>query len=277
MASDFIIDVNETDFEYEVLAYSQNTPVVVDFWATWCKPCKTLSPLLENLANEAMGGFRLARVDVDENPNLALQFGVRTVPTIKAFSMAQIVSEFVGNQPEERVRSFILNITPPSKNSLALEKGLSLLSEHEWKKAEEIFQEVLDQNPDQPSALLGLAKSFLGLGDAFEALLILRNFPASKQYAKAEILLPYAESLGYLKQGNLELLDDSDFAFANCIRLAAKNNILASLDGLLDIIKKNKRYRNGLAHKVFLSLLELLGDDDPFTRDYRKELASVLY
>ncbi|PKN86150.1 MAG: hypothetical protein CVU46_08795 [Chloroflexi bacterium HGW-Chloroflexi-8] len=277
MASDFIIDVNETDFEYEVLAYSQNTPVVVDFWATWCKPCKTLSPLLENLAYEAMGGFRLARVDVDENPNLALQFGVRTVPTIKAFSMGQIVSEFVGNQPEDRVRSFILNITPPSKNSLALEKGLSLLSEHEWKKAEEIFQEVLDQNPDQPSALLGLAKSFLGLGDAFEALLILRNFPASKQYAKAEILLPYAESLGYLKQGNLELIDDTDLAFGNCIRLASKNNILASLDGLLDIIKKNKRYRNGLAHKVFLSLLELLGDDDPLTRDYRKELASALY
>jgi len=277
MASDFIIDVNETDFEYEVLAYSQNTPVIVDFWATWCKPCKTLSPLLENLANEAMGSFRLARVDVDENPNLALQFGVRTVPTIKAFSMAQIVSEFVGNQPEERVRSFILNITPPSKNSLALEKGLSLLSEHEWQQAEEIFQEVLDQNPDQPAALLGLAKSFLGLGDAFEALLILRNFPASKQYAKAEILLPYAESLGYLKQGNFQLIDDPDFAFENCIRLAAKNNILASLDGLLDIITKNKRYRNGLAHKVFLSLLELLGDDDPLTRDYRKELASILF
>jgi putative thioredoxin len=277
MASDFIIDVNETDFEYEVLAFSQNTPVIVDFWATWCKPCKTLSPLLEAFANEAMGGFRLARVEVDANPNLALQFGVRTVPTVKAFSMGQIVSEFVGNQPEDRIRSFILNITPPSKNSLALEKGLSLLSVHNWESAQEIFQEVLDQNSDQPAALLGLAKTFLGLGDAFEALLILRNFPVSKQYAKAEILLPYAESLGYLKQGNLELKDDLDYAFENSLKLAVKGNIPAALDGLLDIIKQDKRFHGGLAQKVTLSLLELLGDDDPITRDYRKELASILF
>ena len=277
MASDFIVDVNESDFDYEVLAYSQNTPVVVDFWATWCRPCKTLSPLLESLAFEAMGGFRLAKVDVDSNPNLALQFGVRTVPSVKAFSMGQIVSEFVGNQPEERVRSFLLNISPPSKNNLAIEKGYSLLATHEWEQAEVIFQELLSQNPDQPAALLGLAKALLGLGDVFEALLILRNFPASKQYAKVELLLPYAESLGYFKQGNLESINDLDLAFSNCIRLASKNNIPASLDGLLEILKQDKRYKNGLAKKVYLSLLELMGDEDPLTRDYRTELASALF
>lgn len=147
MTSDYIIEVNETDFEYEVLAYSQNTPVVVDFWATWCRPCKTLSPLLETLAYEGMGSFRLAKVDVDSNPNLALQFGVRTVPTIKAFSGAEVVGEFVGNQPEDRVRAFIANITPPSKDGLALEKANSLLLNHEWSEAEESFLELIEQYP----------------------------------------------------------------------------------------------------------------------------------
>ncbi|HSM25026.1 MAG TPA: tetratricopeptide repeat protein [Anaerolineaceae bacterium] len=277
MSSEFIIDVNESDFEYEVLAYSQNTPVVVDFWATWCRPCKTLSPLLESIAYESMGSFRLAKVDVDTNPNLALQFGVRTVPTVKAFSGAQIVSEFVGNQPVERIRSFITNITPPSKDNLALEKANSYLANHQWGLAEESFLELIEQYPDRPEILLGLAKSQLGLGDPFEPLLLLRNFPPSKQYATAERLIPYAEALGYHKQNSLPLENDLDNAFANCIRLASRNNIPAALDGLMDILRQNKRFRNGKAHKVILALFELLGEDYELTRSYRSELASILF
>lgn len=277
MTSDYIIEVNETDFEYEVLSFSQNTPVVVDFWAVWCRPCKTLSPLLENLAHEAMGAFRLAKVDVDENPNLALQFGVRTVPTVKAITMMQVVGEFVGNQPEERVRDFLSKITPPSQYSLSIEKAESLLANHEWEKAEESFSELIEHHPNQPDLLLGLAKASLGLGDAFEALLILRNFPTSRQYARAEILLPYAESLAYFTKNQLPQEHDLDFAFQNAIRLASNGNLPSALDGLLDILRQEKRYREGIAHKVVLSLLELLGEDDPLTRSYRTELATILF
>ncbi len=277
MPSEFIINVNESDFEFEVLAFSQNTPVIVDFWASWCKPCKVLDPMLEGLAYEGMGSFRLAKVDVDANPNLALQFGVRTVPTVKAFSGGDVVGEFVGAQPEERIRAFIANITPPSKDSLALEKALSLLSSHEWQQAEHNFQDLIELYPDHPEILLGLAKSQLGQGNPFEPLLILRSFPASKLYAAAERLLPYAESLGYFKQNNLPQETDLDFAFANCIRLASRNNIPAALDGLMEILRQNKKFRSGIAQKVILALFELLGEDNEMTRSYRTELASILF
>ena len=111
--SDFIVDVTESDFEYEVLSYSQNVPVVVEFWATWCQPCKTLGPMLERLTEEASGVFRLARVDVDSSPNLALRYSVRSVPTVKAISQGQVVGEFAGLQPEVRVRDFLEKLSPP--------------------------------------------------------------------------------------------------------------------------------------------------------------------
>ena len=124
---DHIINVTELNFEYEVLSFSQNKSVVVDFWATWCKPCRILGPLLEKLALESQGAFRLARVDVDENPNLAMQYRIHSIPTVKAFSGREIVGEFVDAQPEERVREFLRKILPPNRMNLALEKAESLL------------------------------------------------------------------------------------------------------------------------------------------------------
>jgi len=127
MASDFIVDVSESDFEYQVLAYSQQVPVVVDFWAEWCAPCKMLGPLLEKFAKEGQGSFRLARVNVDENPNLALRYAVHSIPAVKAFRDSKMVAEFAGVQPEPRLREFLRSIAP-SPSDLELEKGLSLLN-----------------------------------------------------------------------------------------------------------------------------------------------------
>lgn len=126
MSADFVIDVNEIDFEYEVVSYSQNTPVVVHFWADWCRPCKPLNALLERLAQEAQGGFRLAKVDADRNPNLTRLYSVRSLPTLKAFSGRQVVGEMVGEQPEGRLREFLTRIEPPSPAALLVDKGESL-------------------------------------------------------------------------------------------------------------------------------------------------------
>jgi putative thioredoxin len=277
MSSDFIVDVTEANFEYEVIAYSQNVPVIVDFWATWCKPCKVLSPMLERLAIEAHGGFRLARVDVDDNPTLALRYTVRNIPTVKAFSEGTVVGELVGNQPEARLREFIGKITPPSPLSLALEKADSLRLLHQWIAAEKTYRSILDQNPDHPATLLGLAKTVLAQGRSNEALLILHNFPASRQYNDAEKLLPLGEAQLALQKDQLPADNDLDVAFRTCILLASRGNLPAALDGLLDILRQDKRYRNGKARQMVIALLELLGEDDPQTRQYRSELASILF
>src|SRR5512140_1837277 len=166
--SDFIVNVSETDFEYEVLSYSQNVPVVVEFWAEWCQPCKTLGPMLERLTEEAGGTFRLARVDVDANPNLALRYGVRSIPTVKAISQGQVVGEFAGLQPENRVREFLSRLAPPSENALAKEKADSLLAEHHWAEAETIYRKLEEQTQNQPDVLLGLVKTLLAQGKSGE-------------------------------------------------------------------------------------------------------------
>jgi len=142
MTSEFIINVSELNFEYEVVSYSMNTPVIVDFWAEWCQPCKTLTPVLEQVVLEAAGSIRMAKVNIDQNPNLALQYGVRSIPTVKAFVQGAVVLEFVGVQPPNRVRSFIEQLSPPSPIDLAVEKASSLLINGNWTDAESIFCEM---------------------------------------------------------------------------------------------------------------------------------------
>jgi putative thioredoxin len=279
MSPDYIVDASEADFEYEVLAFSQNVPVVVDFWAAWCRPCRDLGALLVRLADEAQGRFRLARVNVDENPNLALRYGVRSLPTVKAFVNGQVVAEFVGAIPEPRLREFLERLQPPSPTALKLEKAESLLSEGEWAEAENLFREVLDDEGEDPRALLGLVKALLAQGKGYEGLAILEAFPPSRQYAQAMLLKPYAEALVELRQhrGIEDEGDELAAAYWNAIRLASRGNILAALDGLLDILRQDKRYREDQARQVVLSLLEILGEENPLTRQYRNELALILF
>lgn len=277
MEPDYIIDINDENFEYEVIQYSLNTPVVLDFWAEWCKPCKTLSPLLESLAHEAGGSFRLAKVNVDNSPNIALRFGVRSIPTIKAFTQGEVVGEVVGLQPEPRLREFINRIIPPSPLTLSIEKANGLIAMRQWDEAKELLHKILDQSPENPACLLGLAKVFLVQNEVEAAHLILRKFPPSRLYAKAELLMPLAETQLRLARGSLKIETDLDQTFINSLKLVSRGNLAAALDGLLDVLRDNRTYKNGLARQIFLSILEVMGEDDIETREYRNELASVLF
>ena len=277
MASDHIITVTESSFEYDVIAYSQNTPVVVDFWAEWCKPCKMLTPFLEKLAEEAEGRFRLGKVDVDANPNLALRFSVRSIPTVMAFSQGRKVSDFAGLIPEPKIIEFINNILPPSPSDLLSQKGNSLLAAGDQEGAREAFLQALDLDERHPASMLGLMKIFLLQGNSADAHAIFRSFPARQEYNEAERLIPLMKAMEDFRNDRLPADTDLDAAFANSIRLATRGNTLASIDGLLDILRQDKRYRKDRARSVLLALLELLDPQNELTRQYRTELASILF
>jgi len=273
VSSEYILDVNEKSFEFEVIYYSKNIPVLVDFWATWCQPCKQLSPMLEASVTEASGSLRLAKVDVDTNQSLAIQYQVRTMPTVIAFHDGKVVSEFSGLITKAQLDEFVQLLLPPSQIDLDLEKGRSLLDLHDWQQAVDVFTDLSRSEDCPPAALLGLAKAFIPIGRSSEAYKILKNFPASKEYRQAESLLPLAMDLSK----PIDVETDLDAMYANCLRLVGRSNLLAALDGLLEVIKLNKNYRNGKAKFAFLGLLELLGEQDEKTREYRAELSSIIF
>lgn len=271
--SEFILDVNEKSFEFEVLYYSRNIPVLVDFWASWCQPCKQLSPMLENVVTEADGSLRLARVDADANPKLAMQYQVRSLPTVIAFQDGKVVAEFSGLISQDQLDEFVELLLPPSQIDLDLEKGNSLLSLHQWKEAEDVFRSLSQSEDCPPAAILGLAKSLIPQGKSSDALVLLKRFPASKEYRQAEALLPLAADL----TSGIEPETDLDAMYANSLRLVNRGNLLSALDGLLEVLNNDKNYRKGKAKFAFLAILELLGDQDPSARDYRDELSLILF
>jgi putative thioredoxin len=236
-----------------------------------------LTPILEKLAKEANGAFRLAKVNADENPNLTMQFNVSGLPTVKGFYKGQVVAEFVGAQTEVKVREFLRKLAPTA-GDLALEKGQSLIKLEDWKAAGDVFQKVLQNSPDDSAALLGLAKSHIAQGNADKALIILQAFPASKELNAAENLLPLAKAMAGLEdQSKHDPEDELGAAFNRSIQLAGKGNLLAAADGLLEILRTDKNYLDGGARQIMVAVLELMAPDKEETRQYRSELASVLF
>jgi putative thioredoxin len=186
-----------------------------------------------------------------------------------------MVSEFMGAQPEGRVREFLSSIIP-DENALLLEKGLMLLNSGQVHDAEVQFRNILSTSPTNPPALLGLSRSLLRQGLGEEGYRILKEFPPSREYSAAEKLHTLAEELLNIDAYTNED-DPLEAAYQNSLRLVKRGNYEAAMDGLLDILRQNKRYKDGKAHKLILSIFELLGENDPITRLYRQELASVLF
>jgi putative thioredoxin len=275
-ASNNIVEVSEANFEYEVIAFSQKAPVVVDFWAEWCVPCRTLGPLLEKLAEEGKGAFRLAKINVDSSPNLARRYSIRSIPAVKAFRDGQVVAEFIGVQPEHQLREFIRSISNQQMN-LLLNKGQNLSQMHNWEAAEKCFRLYLEENPRQPAGSLGLVKCLIMQGKTQEAKELLRNFPDSKELNNAGFLNPLVQALIQLKEEKNEAEDALAAAYSNALRLVTRGNLFAAMDGILEILRQDKRYRAGQARQVMVALLELMGEDDPQTRLYRNEFASIVF
>ena len=273
--SEHIVEVDDSTFAREVVQRSFEVPVVVDFWASWCGPCRTLGPMLERAAIEAGGAFRLAKVNVDDSPNLAVRFGVRGIPAVKAFRQGEVVSEFVGAQPEQAVRRFLERVAP-SEADAALEKAQGLLKTRHWAEAEAAFREILEREEADASASLGLLHCLLMRGRGAEARSLLAQFPPGTEWAQAEKLRPLADLLAEAEE-SAQPAEALEAQYLQAGRLVSRGNVEAAMDGLLDVLRAAKDYRRGQARQALLGLFILLGDDDPLTRAYRDELASILF
>jgi putative thioredoxin len=281
--SSWVIDVGDPDFEREVLERSETIPVVVDFWAPWCAPCRTLGPLLERLAEEHAGEFVLARIDVDRAPALARAFAVRSIPAVKAIRERGLVAEFEGAQPESVVRRFVSAILPSEADRAAREGDEAAAAGHP-EQAEERWCKALDLDPRQPRALLGLARLDAERGDDTAALdRLARVGPGTPVSAEADRLaaaLRTKSAAGDEPGLRARLATDPDDLGARLDLgrlLAARGAHAEALEELLDAVRRDPQYEEGAARKAMLDVFSVLGSDHPLTERYRAALARTLF
>jgi putative thioredoxin len=238
-----------------------------------------LGPILERLAGEPDSNFILAKVDVDRNPGLSMRYGVQGIPAVKAFRDGQMVGGFVGAQPEPRVRSFIDEVAPGGAGETAV-SAEKLLAERLWTEAETEYRQSLEHDPMDAKAKIGLAKALIGQGKGCKAQFYLEDARnAAETLETAERLLPLATYSCFASKNSDQNAEVTvlEAQYRQAAGLLNRGKFSPALDGLLEVLRHNKQYRDGQAKAVVLGVFELLGDDDPLTQAYRRELASILF
>lgn len=278
-----VIDVDERTFQAQVLERSRATPVVVDFWAPWCGPCRVLGPTLEKLANESKGGFVLAKVNVDNNPRLAQMFGIQGIPAVKAFRDGKLADQFEGALPESQVRAWLKRLLPPPDND-PFGAGLEL-EEHAPAEAAARYRLALGQSPDDHDALLGLGRVLVLQGEA-EGVEALRQVPAgTPQHAPAQAWLALAEFFAEARTSKPDALaaqvaatpGDVDARYKLAALLARGRQYGQAIEQLLAIVGRNRAFRDDGARRILLALFAALGDQNPLVIAGRRKLANLLF
>jgi putative thioredoxin len=236
-----MLDVTDDTFEADVLMRSETVPVVVDLWAPWCGPCKTLGPILEKVIGETDGAVELAKINVDENPRSGATFRVQSIPAVFALRDRKIVDSFIGALPEGGVREFVARLAPPkSPADRLVEVG-----------TEDALRAALDLQPDHAGAVVALAELLVASGATDEALALLARIPETGEVRRVAALARVGGPGGAVPVGD---------------------EVPAKLDALLERVKGDEA-----ARQEFLDLLEVLGPEDPRTMKYRRAMTSRLF
>lgn len=275
-------DASTATFDAEVLAASRTAPVVVDFWAAWCGPCRTLGPVLERLARESGGRFSLVKVDVDANPELAQRFQVQGIPAVKAFVDGAVADEFTGALPEAEVRRWLAALGPGPGDEEA-KRGIALLTAGELEAGRAALLHALELEPRQADALIALARLAHADGRAEEAAKLLDQVPASEQDRRSRELGALRLALGAGSLGAAEAAvraaPDDDGAKVTLGRaLAAAGRAEEGLLLLVGIVERLGRQGAGdEARQAMLAIFEAIGARSELSDRFRERLASALY
>lgn len=280
-AGSAVRDVTDATFATEVLTESTRRPVVVDFWAPWCGPCRVLGPVIERVAAEFGEGLVLAKLNTDENQKTAMAYGIQGIPAVKAFRNGEVVAEFTGAIPEQRVRAFFQQLVPGEADRAAAEAS-ERLRRGDVQGAEERFRAALESQPANVDALVGLAAILAGRGETSEAERLLDRAPGDRR-AKALKHRIFLE--GFAQRHAGEDLEgeaainpkDPRARYRWGVMLAAREQYERALDELIESVRLDRSFAEGAARKAALAVFDILGLDSPVTRDYQRRLSSILF
>ena len=279
MPGEHVKEINAPEFIDAVVQRSHDVPVVVDFWAEWCAPCRTLGPLLERMADEYGGGFELVKVDVDANQALAQQFGVQGIPYVMAFKGGKPVSQFTGALPEPQVRAFLDEIVP-SQLDLTVDEARSAMLDGNDERAESLLRGVLDERMDHEEAGTTLAALYLSQGDNARALDVLAPLSPTSEVerlrATARVTDTEGSDIAALGAAVEADPDDDERRLELGRALAGAAEFEPALDHFLAVVRKKNALSDD-ARKAMVDIFEVLGPDHPLSLTYRRELANALY
>ncbi len=266
-----VLEVTEATFEREVLQRSQTIPVVIDFWAPWCGPCRVLGPTLERLAGEANGAWVLAKINVDENPRLAQMFRVQGIPAVKAVYQGKIVDEFTGALPESQVRAWLKRIIPDrNADLLAMAQALEATNPAE---AIARYRLILGQDPKNETALFNLGRLLTLRGDP-EGIVTLKQVPATSPFGSRAIV---GLAIADLMNAPTEPAEGSEGLFRQAAAAARTGDYATAIEHLLTIVGRDRAFRDDGARKALVALFALLGDEHPLVAPARRRLANLLF
>ena len=288
-----IKDSSEASFAQDVIETSENVPVIVDFWAPWCGPCKQLGPLLEKIVTEANGAVKMVKIDIDQNQNLAQQLRIQSIPAVYAFHHGKPVDAFQGALPESQIRQFVEKLAKNSNTQEkspieeALDQAGALIEAEQFDQAAAVYSQIIEHAPDSVAAKAGLARCKLEAGDIENAREIVDTLSDEERNEKvfASILSALELADKAATVGDLELLQttveanpkDHEARYNLALALYASGDVKESIDALLEIIRQDRGWNEDAARIELLKFFEALGPTNPATLEGRRKLSSLIF